>query len=135
MKINFGEITIEKSEPITVYDAAAEAGIISRAVIAATVNGETRALTYAIENDADVKLLTFADAEGATEIEAPEAIAALGHTEETIAGSAATCTATGLTEGKKCSVCDATIVAQEEIALLGSRDPDIGKTDWLVLGA
>ena len=61
----------------------------------------------------------FADAEGATEIEAPEAIAALGHTEETIAGSAATCTATGLTEGKKCSVCDATIVAQEEIALLG----------------
>ena len=65
MKINFGEISIEKNEPITVYDAAAEAGIISRAVLAAKVNGEVRALTYAIDGDADVKLLTFADPEGA----------------------------------------------------------------------
>ena len=65
MKINFGDIVIEKAEPITVYDAAAEAGIISRAVLAAKVNGEVRALTYPIEADADVKLLTFADAEGA----------------------------------------------------------------------
>ena len=65
MNINFGEISIEKNEPITVYDAAAEAGIISRAVLAAKVNGEVRALTYALDGDADVKLLTFADAEGA----------------------------------------------------------------------
>ena len=65
MKINFGEIVIEKAEPITVYDAAAEAGIISRAVIAAKVNGDLRALNFAIEGDADVQLLTFADADGA----------------------------------------------------------------------
>ena len=65
MKINFGEIVIEKSEPVTVYDAAAEAGVISRAVIAAKIDGEVRALTYTINGDADVKLLTFADAEGA----------------------------------------------------------------------
>ena len=54
MKINFGEISIEKNEPVTVYDAAAEAGVISRAVLAAKVNGEVRALTYAIDGDADV---------------------------------------------------------------------------------
>ena len=64
MKINFGEQALEKNEPITVYDAAAEAGIISRAVLAAKVNGKVCALTTPIENDADVQLLTFADDEG-----------------------------------------------------------------------
>ena len=64
MKINFGEQIIEKSEPISVYDAAAEAGIISRAVLAAKVNGKVCALTEQIKEDADVQLLTFADDEG-----------------------------------------------------------------------
>ena len=64
MKINFGEQVLEKNEPITVYDAAAEAGIISRAVLAAKVNGKVCALSTPIENDADVQLLTFADDEG-----------------------------------------------------------------------
>ena len=40
---------------------------------------------------------------------------ALGHSEETIPGKAATCTETGLTDGVKCSVCDEILVAQEEI--------------------
>ena len=64
MKINFGENMIEKSEPVSVYDAAAEAGIISRAVIAAKVNGALCALTTVIDGDANVELLTFADEEG-----------------------------------------------------------------------
>ena len=64
MKINFGEQAIEKSEPISVYDAAAEAGVISRAVVAAKVNGKICALTTLIESDADVELLTFADEDG-----------------------------------------------------------------------
>ena len=41
------------------------------------------------------------------------------HVEETIAGKDATCTETGLTEGKKCSVCGTTTVAQTTIAALG----------------
>ncbi len=44
---------------------------------------------------------------------------ALGHTEETVAGKAATCTETGITEGKKCSVCGVTTLEQKEIAVLG----------------
>ncbi len=64
MKINFGELSVELSEAKSVYDAAAEAGIISRAVIAANVNGRVCALTELLEGDADVKLLTFADEEG-----------------------------------------------------------------------
>ena len=38
----------------------------------------------------------------------------LPHTEEVVAGKEATCTETGLTEGKKCSVCGEILVAQEE---------------------
>ncbi|MBQ9145333.1 MAG: hypothetical protein IJX70_02550, partial [Clostridia bacterium] len=43
----------------------------------------------------------------------------LPHTEEVIPGKDATCTESGLTEGKKCSVCDEIILAQEEIEALG----------------
>ncbi|MBQ6863816.1 MAG: leucine-rich repeat protein [Clostridia bacterium] len=47
---------------------------------------------------------------------------ALQHTEESIPAVAATCTETGLTEGKKCSVCGEILVAQEEVAALGHTE-------------
>jgi len=47
------------------------------------------------------------------------------HTEETVAGKEPTCTETGLTEGKKCSVCDATLVAQTEIAAKGHGETEV----------
>ncbi len=40
---------------------------------------------------------------------------ATGHTEETVPAVAPTCKDTGLTEGKKCSVCGETLVAQETV--------------------
>ncbi|MBQ2384568.1 MAG: S-layer homology domain-containing protein, partial [Oscillospiraceae bacterium] len=46
-------------------------------------------------------------------------INALGHMEEVIPAVEPTCTETGLTEGKKCSVCGEITVAQEEIPALG----------------
>ena len=64
MKINFDGKSLEFNAPITVYDAAREAELISREVIAASVNGNVVDLTHIIENDADVKLFTFNDAEG-----------------------------------------------------------------------
>ncbi len=45
-------------------------------------------------------------------------IDALPHTEETIPAVDATCTATGLTAGTKCSVCGETLVAQTEVEML-----------------
>ena len=65
MKITFktGEV-IDLAEQKSVYDAAAEAGLISREVIAAKVNGEVVDLTSLISADADVELLTFADKDG-----------------------------------------------------------------------
>ena len=64
MKVKFGETVLELAEPKTVYDVAAEAGLISRAVIAAKVNGEVVALTKIVENDAEIELLTFENEEG-----------------------------------------------------------------------
>lgn len=46
-------------------------------------------------------------------------IPATGHTEEVILGTPATCTETGLSEGVRCSVCGAVLVAQEEISAKG----------------
>ena len=43
-----------------------------------------------------------------------EVIPATGHIEESVVGTSATCTESGLTEGKKCSVCGETTVNQEE---------------------
>ena len=65
MKITFktGEV-IDLAEQKSVYDAAAEAGLISREIIAAKVNGEVVDLTSLIFADAEVELLTFADKDG-----------------------------------------------------------------------
>ena len=52
-------------------------------------------------------------------------VSATGHTEETVPGKAATCTATGLTDGKKCSVCKETLVEQKEIAAKGHKETAI----------
>ena len=64
MQINFKDKSVAFDAPITVYDAAAAAELISRAVIAARVNGKVCALTRVIDADADVELLTFEDADG-----------------------------------------------------------------------
>ena len=48
--------------------------------------------------------------------------AATGHTEVIDAAVPATCTTAGKTEGKHCSVCNAILVAQTEIAALGHSD-------------
>ena len=51
-----------------------------------------------------------------------QTISALGHTVVIDKAVKATCTATGLTEGKHCSVCEETIEAQETIAALGHTE-------------
>lgn len=52
-----------------------------------------------------------------------ETITATGHKEEVLEAKSATVFSTGLTEGKKCSVCGAVLVAQEEIPELGVGTP------------
>ena len=51
--------------------------------------------------------------------------AAKGHTEATIAAVAPTCIETGLTEGKYCSVCNVTLVAQKIVPALGHTEVDV----------
>ena len=64
MKIKIQDKVLEYSAPVTVYDAAKDAELITRAVIGAEINGKTVALTHELTADTDVRLLTFADAEG-----------------------------------------------------------------------
>ena len=64
MKILFGEKEMSFDAPISVFDAAKEAELVSRAHIAALVNGKLCAMNYVIDADADVKLLTFEDKDG-----------------------------------------------------------------------
>ena len=64
MKINFGEKSIEKDAPITVFEAASELELASRATLVAVVNGKVREMTYTLTEDADVRLCTFEDEEG-----------------------------------------------------------------------
>ena len=65
----------------------------------------------------------YSDAEGNNEISFEETLrAALGHTEVTDAAIAATCTATGLTQGKHCSVCNTVLVEQTTIPALGHTE-------------
>ena len=59
MKIIFNDKTVEAKDGVSVYDAAAEAGVIDRSVIAAEVNGELCALTAVPAEGSEVKLLTF----------------------------------------------------------------------------
>lgn len=63
-EVRFGEKTATFDAPLSVYDAAAAAGIISREVLAAEVGGRVVALTEVLSADAEVKLLTFADEAG-----------------------------------------------------------------------
>ena len=61
--------------------------------------------------------------EGCSHIEyAPSAAPLAAHTEVTLAAKAATCTETGLTEGKQCSVCNTITIAQTEIAAKGHTE-------------
>ena len=50
------------------------------------------------------------------------AIPTTAHTEELVAGTAATCSQKGLTDGKKCSVCNKVLVEQTEIAMLNHTE-------------
>ncbi len=64
MKITFGEKILVKDAPLSVFEAASELELASRATLAAVVNGKLVGMTHIIDTDADVRLCTFEDEEG-----------------------------------------------------------------------
>ena len=63
--IKFGDTSVSFDAPVSVYDAAAAAELISREIIAAKIGDDVVGMTHVLEGDAEVKLLKFADADGA----------------------------------------------------------------------
>ena len=63
-KVKFEDKCMEFEAPLSVFDAAKAAEIVSRAHVAAEIGGKTVAMTHVLDGDCEVKLLTFADKEG-----------------------------------------------------------------------
>ncbi len=63
-QVKFADKVMEFDAPLSVFDAAKAAELVSRAHVAAKVNGRVAAMTEQLSADAEVELLTFADAEG-----------------------------------------------------------------------
>ena len=64
IRVTFDQKEMEFSEPLSVFDAARAAEVGTRAHLAARVNGKLVDMTYLLEQDAKVELLTFEDADG-----------------------------------------------------------------------
>ncbi len=64
MNIQIGDKSMAFDAALSVFDAAKAMELVSRAHVAAEVNGTVVAMNHQLTGDATVKLLTFADAEG-----------------------------------------------------------------------
>ncbi len=63
-EVRFADNAMTFDAPLSVFDAAKAAELVTRAHVAAKVNGVVVAMNHALSADAEVELLTFADAEG-----------------------------------------------------------------------
>ena len=62
--VTFAEKEMSFDAPLSVFDAARAAELVTRAHIAARVNGQVVDMTHLLDADADVQLLTFEDKDG-----------------------------------------------------------------------
>ena len=100
-------------------------------LVTCAYQGVSKSIIISVENKPGAHTHQFADATcttpktcscGLTEGEA------LGHTEKVVDATPATCTQSGLTEGKVCSVCNEVLVAQQSVAATGHTEKVVDAT-------
>jgi len=64
INVKFGDVSVSVAENSSVYEAANAAGLISREVLSAGINGATVDLTTPLAEDCEVTLYTFDAIEG-----------------------------------------------------------------------
>ena len=130
-----GEVTVENNVAPDCVNAGSYDNVVYCTVCGAEISRETVTVDalghtegeVTVENNVaadcenagsydNVTYCTVCDAETSRET---ITVDALGHTEVVDAAVAPTCTETGLTEGKHCSVCNKVLVAQETVDALG----------------
>lgn len=89
-----------------------------------TESKETTKVATCTETGIEVVTVTCNDC-GKVVSTTENTIPMIPHTEKVVPGKAATCTATGLTDGKVCEVCGKVIVAQEEIPMKAHTEVEI----------
>lgn len=89
-----------------------------------TESKETTKAATCTETGIEVVTVTCNDC-GKVVSKTENTIPMIPHTEKVVPGKAATCTSTGLTDGKVCEVCGTVIVAQEEIPMKAHTEVEI----------
>ncbi|MBQ4272670.1 MAG: hypothetical protein IJB95_03360, partial [Clostridia bacterium] len=96
-------------------------------LVTCAYQGVSKSIIISVENKPGAHTHQFADATCTTPKTCPCGLTegeALGHTEKVVDATPATCTQSGLTEGKVCAVCNEVLMAQQSVAATGHTEPN-----------
>ena len=113
------EITVDNVKAYAEYTSAGKIAASEIKIDGVTVYGHTFSDAQVVEPTCEEAGYSYVECTGCDFETKLDEVPALGHDEVVDAAVAATCTATGLTEGKHCKRCGEILVAQATVEALG----------------